>query len=95
MFQLIGFILFGAVVGLIARAIMPGRDNMGWVATILLGIVGSLAAGWLGRVFGWYGPNDGAGFVMSTLGAVLLLFIYNRTTRGRGSGPRNRIDRAA
>jgi len=94
MFHLIGFIIFGAIVGLLARAIMPGRDQMGVVSTIILGIIGSLAAGWLGRAAGWYGPQDGAGFVVSTLGAVLVLFIYNRFTRRRP--PRDRdIGRAA
>ncbi|MBC7691764.1 MAG: GlsB/YeaQ/YmgE family stress response membrane protein [Methylotenera sp.] len=84
MFHLIGFIVFGFIVGLIARAIMPGRDNMSIPMTCLLGVVGSVAAGWLGRAFNWYGPEDGAGFIMSTIGAVILLVIYSRVVSKRG-----------
>lgn len=83
MFHAIGFIVFGLIIGLIARAVMPGRDSMGILMTMFLGIVGSVGAGWLGRVLGLYGPEDGAGFIMSTIGAVLLLAIYNRVVKGR------------
>ena len=83
MFHLIGFIVFGFIVGLIARAVMPGRDNMGLVTTTILGIIGALAGGWLGRAFGWYGPDDGAGFIMATVGALIVLGIYHMATRGR------------
>jgi uncharacterized membrane protein YeaQ/YmgE (transglycosylase-associated protein family) len=77
----IGFIIFGLIVGLIARALLPGRQHMGLAVTSILGIVGSLVAGWLGRVLGWYGPDDGAGFIMSTAGAVLVLFLYHMMAR--------------
>ena len=57
---------------------MPGRDPGGHLVTIMLGIAGALVAGFLGRSLGWYGEGEAAGFVMATLGAVLLLFIYRR-----------------
>jgi uncharacterized membrane protein YeaQ/YmgE (transglycosylase-associated protein family) len=62
MFGLLGWILFGAVVGAIAKLMMPGRDPGGFIVTILLGIAGAMIGGFIGRALGWYGPNDGAGF---------------------------------
>jgi uncharacterized membrane protein YeaQ/YmgE (transglycosylase-associated protein family) len=76
MFGILGWILFGLVVGVIAKLIVPGRDPGGIVVTILLGIVGALAAGFLGQLAGFYGPGDAAGRMMSVIGAVLLLFAY-------------------
>jgi uncharacterized membrane protein YeaQ/YmgE (transglycosylase-associated protein family) len=76
MFGVIGWIIFGLVVGVIAKLLMPGRDPGGFIITILLGIAGAVVAGYLGRALGWYGPNDGAGFLMSLLGAILLLWVY-------------------
>ena len=99
MTHFIGFVVFGFIVGLIARALTPGQDHMGLLRTSILGIVGSLAAGWLGRVLGWYGPDDGAGFIMSTVGAIALLAIYHYSFRSRsitGSrSDRNYPDKAA
>lgn len=76
MFGLIGWIFFGLIVGALAKLVMPGRDPGGIVVTMLLGIAGALLGGFLGRSLGWYGPNAGAGFLMSFIGAVLLLWIY-------------------
>jgi len=76
MFGVLGWILFGVIVGAIAKLLMPGRDPGGFIVTMLLGIAGAVMGGFLGRTLGWYGPNDGAGFLMSLLGAVLLLGIY-------------------
>ena len=76
MFGVLGWILFGLIVGAIAKLVMPGRDPGGIIVTMLLGIAGAVVAGFLGRALGWYGPNDGAGYFMSFLGAVLLLWIY-------------------
>ena len=81
MFHLIGFIVFGFIVGLIARAVMPGREHMTLLMTSILGIGGALLAGWLGRALGWYGPEDGAGFIMSTVGAVIVLVVYHFAAR--------------
>ena len=78
MFGVIGWILFGLVVGVIAKLLMPGRDPGGIIVTILIGIAGALLGGFLGRVAGLYGPNDAAGLIMSTLGAILLLCVYRK-----------------
>ncbi|MGE5360052.1 MAG: GlsB/YeaQ/YmgE family stress response membrane protein [Bacteroidales bacterium] len=76
MFYLIGWIVFGLIVGVIAKLLMPGRDPGGFVVTILLGIVGALLGGWIGRAAGWYRPGEGAGYLMSIAGAIIVLFIY-------------------
>lgn len=80
---ILGWILFGFVVGLIARAVMPGRDPMGLIGTTVLGIIGALAAGWIGQALGLYGSEDGAGFVSATLGAVIVLAVYHAVSRRR------------
>lgn len=81
--HILGWILMGFVAGLIARAVMPGRDPMGVIGTTVLGIVGALIAGWLGRVLGWYRAGEGAGFISATIGAVIVLAIYYAVV-GRG-----------
>lgn len=75
------FLLFGLVVGIVARFLVPGRDPGGWVISIVLGIAGAYLGGFLGRAFGFYGNGQAAGFLMSVLGAVLLLVGY-RALRG-------------
>ena len=75
MFGVIGWIIFGLIVGAIAKLVMPGRDPGGIIVTMLLGIAGALIGGSIGRALGWYGPNDGAGFLMSLFGAILLLWM--------------------
>jgi uncharacterized membrane protein YeaQ/YmgE (transglycosylase-associated protein family) len=76
MFGVIGWIVFGLIVGAIAKLLMPGRDPGGFIVTMLLGIAGALLGGFLGRSLGWYGPNDPAGFLMSLFGAIVLLLLY-------------------
>jgi len=83
MFGLIGTILFGLIVGFLAKLVMPGKDPGGVIITILLGIVGSVVGRWVGRALGLYGPEDAAGFLMSLVGAVLLLALYRVFTRRR------------
>ena len=73
---MLGWILFGAIVGAIAKLLMPGKDPGGFIVTMLLGIAGAMMGGFVGRALGWYGPNDGAGFFMSLFGAILLLWFY-------------------
>lgn len=75
--SVLGWILFGFVVGLIARAVTPGRDPLGLIGTTVLGIIGALVAGWLGQAVGWYRPDEGAGFVSATIGAVVVLAAYH------------------
>ena len=76
MFGVIGWIIFGLIVGAIAKLLMPGRDPGGIIITMALGIAGALLGGFLGRALGWYQENEPAGFLMSLVGAVLLLWIY-------------------
>jgi len=84
----IGWIVFGLIVGALAKLVMPGRDPGGIIVTMLLGIAGSLLGGLLGRAAGLYGPNEtGAGFLMSFLGAVVLLMLYRMMVRRRALRP--------
>ena len=81
---LIGTILVGLIVGAIARFIMPGDQKMGWILTILLGIGGSMAAGFVGQALGWYRAGEGAGWIASVVGALILLFVVQKV---RGTTP--------
>lgn len=83
MFGIIGWIVFGLIVGALAKLVMPGRDPGGIIVTMLIGIVGAVVGGMVGRALGWYGPNDGAGFLMSLFGAIILLWIYRLVIGGR------------
>jgi uncharacterized membrane protein YeaQ/YmgE (transglycosylase-associated protein family) len=78
---ILGWIVFGLIVGIVAKLLMPGRDPGGFIVTMLLGVVGAMIGGFIGRAMGFYGPNQGAGFLMSVLGAILVLFIYRRLSR--------------
>lgn len=73
---ILGWILFGLVVGALAKLIMPGRDPGGILVTILLGIVGAIVGGFLGRSLGLYQPGEPAGFIGALIGAIILLAIY-------------------
>ncbi|MDM0002683.1 GlsB/YeaQ/YmgE family stress response membrane protein [Variovorax sp. J22P240] len=74
-------ILIGFVAGLVARAIKPGDDSAGFIVTTLIGIAGSLIATYLGQAMGWYTAGQGAGFIASVVGAIVLLFIYGLIKR--------------
>ena len=76
MFGLIGWIVFGLIVGAIAKLLMPGRDPGGIIVTMLLGIAGAVLGGFTGRALGFYGEGEPAGWVMSFIGAIVLLVIY-------------------
>lgn len=78
----LGWIIIGALAGIIAKAIMPGRDPGGCIVTILLGIAGALVAGFIGNAVGWYRPGEGAGFIAAIVGAIIILFVY-RLVAGR------------
>ena len=81
MLSLIGTIVVGLIVGLIARALKPGDDSMGLIMTIILGIAGSLIAGYVGRALGWYQPGQAAGWIASIIGAIIVLVIYHLVRR--------------
>lgn len=69
-------IVIGFIVGLIARAVMPGNQSMGFILTAILGIIGSIVATYLGQAMGWYVQGDAAGWIASVIGAIIVLFIY-------------------
>jgi uncharacterized membrane protein YeaQ/YmgE (transglycosylase-associated protein family) len=75
---IIGTIIIGLIVGVIARFVYPGRQSMGWIATLLLGIGGAFVAGWGGQALGLYRADEPAGFIGSVVGALILLFLYNK-----------------
>jgi uncharacterized membrane protein YeaQ/YmgE (transglycosylase-associated protein family) len=74
-------ILIGFVAGLVARAIKPGDDSAGFIVTTLIGIAGSLVATYVGQAMGWYTAGQGAGFIASVAGAIVLLFVYGLIRR--------------
>jgi uncharacterized membrane protein YeaQ/YmgE (transglycosylase-associated protein family) len=80
---ILSWILFGLVIGIIAKLLTPGRDPGGFIVTILLGIAGALLGGFIGRQMGFYGPTETAGWIISILGAIVLLAIYRMTIRRR------------
>jgi uncharacterized membrane protein YeaQ/YmgE (transglycosylase-associated protein family) len=82
--SIIGTILIGFIVGLIARAVKPGDDKLGLIMTTLLGIAGAFIARYVGTAMGLYGENEPAGWIASVIGAVVLLFVYG-LIRGRSN----------
>ncbi|MBX3552167.1 MAG: GlsB/YeaQ/YmgE family stress response membrane protein [Pseudolabrys sp.] len=77
-------VLVGFVAGIIARMLSPGPNNpQGFILTTVLGIAGAFLATWIGQAVGWYSPNQGAGFITATVGAVVVLFIWNRLVAAR------------
>ncbi|MGO3713962.1 GlsB/YeaQ/YmgE family stress response membrane protein [Alcaligenes aquatilis] len=78
---IISMIIVGFIVGLLARAVMPGDQKMGWIMTTILGIVGAFVAGYLGQATGWYVPGEGAGWIGSIVGAVIVLFVYGLVSK--------------
>ena len=78
----IGTIIVGLIVGAIARFLLPGEQKMGWILTCLLGIGGSLIAGYVGQAMGWYAAGEGAGWIASVVGALVLLIVVGML-RGR------------
>jgi uncharacterized membrane protein YeaQ/YmgE (transglycosylase-associated protein family) len=78
MMSLIGTAIFGLIVGALAKLLMPGKDPGGILITMLLGVAGAVLGGWVGQVLNLYGPGDSAGFIMATLGAIAILYLYRR-----------------
>jgi uncharacterized membrane protein YeaQ/YmgE (transglycosylase-associated protein family) len=84
---IIWIIVVGFVAGIIARMLSPGPNNpSGFILTTVLGILGAFLATWIGQAIGHYGPDQGAGFITATIGALLVLFIWNRLV-ARGAIP--------
>jgi uncharacterized membrane protein YeaQ/YmgE (transglycosylase-associated protein family) len=81
--HIIGALLIGLLVGIVAKLLMPGRDPGGFIITAILGIAGAFIAKFLGQQFGWYGPEDSAGFLASVVGAIILLLLYRLIFRRR------------
>ena len=86
-------IVVGFVAGMIARWLSPGpNEPKGFILTVVLGIVGAFLATFIGQAVGWYSPSQGAGFITATVGALLVLFIWNRlVARGVISDPGNKV----
>ena len=86
-------IVVGLVAGIVARIISPGPNNpSGFILTVVLGIAGAFLATFIGQLVGWYRPDQGAGFVTATVGALVVLFIWNRlVASGKISDPGNRV----
>ena len=80
---ILSWIVFGLVIGFVAKLLMPGRDPGGFIITMLLGIAGALVGGFVGRAMGFYGPGQPAGWIMSILGAIVLLVLYRVMVRRR------------
>jgi uncharacterized membrane protein YeaQ/YmgE (transglycosylase-associated protein family) len=79
--------IVGFVVGLIARAILPGTQKLGLILTAVLGIAGSFIAGFIGQALGWYEAGEGAGFIGSIVGAIVLLFVWSKVQGSRSDTP--------
>ena len=93
--SILWIVLVGFIAGLIARWLSPGPNNpSGFILTTVLGIVGAFLATFIGQAIGWYRIDQGAGFIAATIGALVVLFIWNRLVVARkipdvGAGPRS------
>lgn len=83
MMSVIGAIVVGLIVGAIARFLMPGEQKMGWIMTAVLGVGGSLLAGFVGRALNWYAEGAPAGWIASVVGALVLLFVVGKIQAGK------------
>lgn len=78
--HIIGTLIIGFIVGLVARFFMPGKDKLGLILTTVLGIAGAWFGTWLGSAIGLYAFGEPAGFIMSVIGAMLILLIYRKVS---------------
>lgn len=82
--EFLWMLFIGLIIGIVAKFLTPGRDPQGCLVTMLIGVVGSMLAGWIGRSAGWYAQGEPVGFLASVLGAVLLLLIFRMITGKKG-----------
>ncbi len=87
MFSILGTLLVGLIVGFIARALHPGKDDFGFIMTAVLGVAGSFVASYAGSAMGWYKQGDAAGWIASVVGTIVLLFLYGLVNKKSASGP--------
>jgi uncharacterized membrane protein YeaQ/YmgE (transglycosylase-associated protein family) len=92
MLGFIGMAIVGFISGLIARALLPGDQKLGIIMTAVLGVAGSYAAGFAGQALGLYKAGQGAGFIGSVVGAIVLLVIYGLVTKGKGDEGQSKTD---
>ncbi len=85
MLSFIVFLVFGLVVGALARFLVPGRENGGWGLSLVIGVAGALLGGFIGRFMGFYREGEAAGFLMSLFGAIVLVAGYHALARNRAS----------
>ncbi|WP_290542455.1 GlsB/YeaQ/YmgE family stress response membrane protein [Aestuariivirga sp.] len=84
MFYIIGTIVIGFLAGVVAKFLVGGKNEpSGFVLTAILGIVGAFVATWLGQAIGWYGPDEGAGFIASIIGAIIVLAVWGAIAKNR------------
>jgi uncharacterized membrane protein YeaQ/YmgE (transglycosylase-associated protein family) len=79
--SVIGWIIFGLIAGIVAKLLTPGRDPGGFIVTTLIGIVGALIGGYIGRGLGWYQEGEPVGFLMAVVGSIVLLLLYRVVAR--------------
>jgi uncharacterized membrane protein YeaQ/YmgE (transglycosylase-associated protein family) len=79
--SILSWLVSGLIIGILAKLLMPGKDPGGFIVTILLGIAGAFVGSYLGQTFGWYAPGEPAGWIVSILGAILLLALYRAVSK--------------
>lgn len=87
--SIIWTIIVGFIVGIVAKLVHPGKENMGFIVTTLLGVAGSLLASYGGQAIGFYKAGEGAGFIGAVVGAIILLAIYGQIRKRQGPGESN------
>ena len=83
--QILGTIVLGLIVGLLARGLLPGDQKMGWILTCILGIAGSVIAQMVGQAMGWYAAGEPSGWIASVVAAIVLLLIVSKLRAGKPS----------